>query len=93
MGHGGQSLSMLRVVRATFTLALSSAGCNRSGPTAEGTCSLLPETNRGQYSGKVPRPRNNDGRSELTEICQPNTFDLIRVGENRMNKVEEEVTC
>ena len=32
-------------------------------------------------------------RSELTKICCPNTFDLIRVGENRMNKVEEEVTC
>ena len=29
------------LVRATFTLALSSAGCNRSGPTAEGTCSPL----------------------------------------------------
>ena len=34
-------------VRATFTLALSSAGCNRSGPTAEGTCSLLPDNQQG----------------------------------------------
>ena len=81
-------------VRATFTLALSNAGCNRSGPTAEGTCSPLPDNqHRGQYSGKVPRLRNNDGWSELTEIRQPNTFDSIRVGENCMNKVEEEVTC
>ena len=81
------------LVRATFTLALSSAGCNRSGPTAEGTCSPLPDNqHRGQYSGKVPRSQNNDEQSELTEICQPNTFDSIRIGENRMNKVEEEVT-
>ena len=29
---------LMEIVRATFTLALSSAGCNRSGPTAEGTC-------------------------------------------------------
>ena len=86
--------TLLSDVRATFTLALSSAGYNRSGPTAEGTCSPLPDNhNRGQYSGKVPRPQNNDGQSKLTEICQPNTFDLIRIGENCMNKVEEEVTC
>ena len=36
VGSGSQ-----HCVRATFTLALSSAGCNRSGPTAEGTCSPL----------------------------------------------------
>ena len=34
-------------VRATFTLALSSAGCNRLGPTAEGTCSPLPDNQQG----------------------------------------------
>ena len=34
-------------VRATFTLALSSAGCNRSGPTAEGTCSPLLDIRQG----------------------------------------------
>ena len=37
----------LESVRATFTLALSSAGCNRLGPTAEGTCSLLPDNQQG----------------------------------------------
>ena len=81
-------------VRATFTLALSSAGCNRLGPTAEGTCSPLPDNlHRGQYSSKDPWPRNNDGQSELTEICQPRTYDSICIGENPVNKVEEEVTC
>ena len=84
---------VISCVRATFTLALSSTGCNRSGPTAEGTCYRSLITNRGQYSGKVPKPQNNDGQNELTEICQPNTIDLIHIGENRMNKVEEEVTC
>ena len=46
-------------------------------------------TNKGQYSGKDPRPQNNDGQSELTKICCPKPFDLICVGENCMNKVEE----
>ena len=46
-------------------------------------------TNKGQYSGKDPRPQNNDGWSELTEICHPKPFDSIRIGENCMNKVEE----
>ena len=36
-----------QTVRATFTLALSSAGCNRLGPTAEGTCSPLPDNQQG----------------------------------------------
>ena len=81
-------------VRATFTLALSSAGCNRSGPSAEGTCSPLPDNlYREQYSSKDPWPWNNDGQSELAKICQPRTYDSIHIGENLVNKVEEEVTC
>ena len=80
-------------VRATFTLALSSTGCNRLDPTAEGTCSPLPASFRERYSGKDPWPQNNDGQSELTKICQPRTYDLIHAGENLMNKVGEEVTC
>ena len=46
-------------------------------------------TNKGQYSSKDPRPQNNGGWSELTETYQPKTFDLICVGENPVNKVEE----
>ena len=46
-------------------------------------------TNKGQYSGKDPRPQNNDGWSELTKICHPKPLDSICVGENHVNKVEE----
>ena len=44
----GDWFEIVADVRATFTLAPSSAGCNRSGPTAEGTCSpLLDNQSRG----------------------------------------------
>ena len=41
---------------------------------------------------KGTRKTRSDRWSELTEICQPRTYDLIRIGENPVNKVEEEVT-
>ena len=41
-------------VRATFTLALSSTGCNRLGPTAEGTCSPLPISIGGNTPVRIP---------------------------------------
>ena len=41
-------------VRATFTLALSSTGCNRLGPTAEGNCSLLLDPTGGNTPVRIP---------------------------------------